>query len=100
MREEIDAFSKLKFESQFQPLSTGGCISYVEIPNMNHNLEALKQLVNYIYHNIQYSEFNTKSDHCHICGYDGEIMINDSLEWECPNCQNNDQNKMNVVRRT
>ena len=100
VREEIDAFSKLKFENQFQPISSGGCISYIEIPNMNHNLEALKQMVNYIYHNIQYAEFNTKSDCCHICGYEGEITINDQLEWECPSCNNKDQSKMNVIRRT
>lgn len=100
VRENIDAFSKLKFESQFQSISTGGCISYIEIPNMNHNLEALRQLVTYIYHNIQYAEFNTKSDCCHVCGFEGEITINDDLEWECPSCHNKDQNKMNVIRRT
>ncbi|MGN9119625.1 anaerobic ribonucleoside-triphosphate reductase [Turicibacter bilis] len=100
VREEIDAFSKLQFESQFQPISTGGCISYIEIPNMSHNLESLKQLVNYIYHNIQYAEFNTKSDCCHVCHFEGEIIINDDLTWECPNCHNKDQAKMNVIRRT
>lgn len=100
VREEIDAFSKLKFESQFQPLSTGGCISYVEIPNMNSNLQALEQMINYIYHNIQYAEFNTKSDYCMECGFDGEIIINEDLEWECPNCHNKDKDKMNVIRRT
>ncbi len=100
VREAIDAFTKLKFESQFQSISTGGCISYIEIPNMNHNLEALRQLVNYIYHNIQYAEFNTKSDCCHVCGFEGEIIINDDLEWECPVCHNKDQNRMNVIRRT
>lgn len=99
VREEIDAFSKLKFESQFQPLSSGGCISYIEIPNMNHNLEALRQMVNYIYHNIQYAEFNTKSDFCMECSYDGEIQIKDG-EWVCPQCGNKDKSKMNVVRRT
>ena len=100
VREPIDAFTKLKFESQFQPISSGGCISYIEIPNMMHNLEALKQMINYIYHNIQYAEFNTKSDCCHVCGFEGEISINDALEWECPNCHNKDQSKMNVIRRT
>ncbi len=100
VREEIDAFTKLTFESQFQPISTGGCISYIEIPNMNRNIEALRVLVNYIYDNIQYAEFNTKSDYCHVCGFNGEIKINDDLEWECPNCHNMDKNKMNVVRRT
>ena len=100
VREDIDAFSKLKFESQFQPISSGGCISYIEIPNMNHNLDALKQLINFIYHNIQYAEFNTKSDFCHECSFDGEIIINENNEWECPNCGNMDKSRMNVVRRT
>lgn len=100
VREEIDAFSKLSFESQFQPISSGGCISYIEIPPIQHNLEALKQLINFIYHNIQYAEFNTKSDCCHICHYEGEMIVNDDLEWECPNCHNRDQNQMNVIRRT
>ncbi len=100
VREKIDAFSKLSFESEFQSISSGGAISYVEIPNMRHNLEALEELVKFIYDNIQYAEFNTKSDYCHVCGYDGEIIINDKLEWECPNCGNKDKNKMNVTRRT
>ena len=100
VREEIDAFSKLSFESQFQTISSGGAISYVEIPNMQHNLEAMEELVKFIYDNIQYAEFNTKSDYCHVCGFDGEIIINDDLEWECPNCHNKDKNKMNVTRRT
>ena len=100
VREHIDAFSKLAFESQFQKISTGGCISYIEIPNMQDNLEALEQLVKFIYDNIQYAEFNTKSDYCHVCGYDGEIKINDDNQWECPNCGNRDQNKLTVVRRT
>ena len=100
VREPIDAFSKLKFESQFQPISSGGCISYIEIPNMMHNLEALRQMITYIYHNIQYAEFNTKSDCCHVCGFEGEISINDALEWECPSCHNKDQSRMNVIRRT
>ena len=100
VREDIDAFQKFIFESQFQTISSGGAISYVEIPNMRHNLEALEELVKFIYDNIQYAEFNTKSDYCHCCGYDGEIKINDDLEWECPSCGNNDQRKMNVTRRT
>ena len=100
VREEINAFDKLKFESEFQVLSTGGAISYVEIPNMQNNLEALEELVKFIYNNIQYAEFNNKSDYCHVCGFDGEIIINDDLEWECPNCHNKDKNKMNVTRRT
>lgn len=100
VREEIDAFSKLTFESEFQKHSTGGCISYIEIPNMAHNKDALKQMVAYIYENIQYAEFNTKSDYCQKCGFDEEMTINDDLEWECPCCGNKDQKTMNVVRRT
>ncbi len=100
VREKIDAFSKFHFESQFQVISSGGAISYVEIPNMRHNLEALEEIVKYIYENIQYAEFNTKSDYCHVCGFDGEIEINDNLEWECPQCHNKDHAKMNVTRRT
>ena len=100
VREHIDAFSKFSFEAQFQKISSGGCISYVEIPNMQHNLEAMREVVKFIYDNIQYAEFNTKSDYCHVCGYDGEIMINEDNEWECPNCHNKDHRKMNVTRRT
>ncbi|MBP3256157.1 MAG: anaerobic ribonucleoside-triphosphate reductase [Clostridia bacterium] len=100
VREKIDAFKKLSFESEFQNLSLGGAISYIEIPNMNKNLEALEDLVKFIYDNIQYAEFNTKSDYCHVCGFDGEIIINDNNEWECPNCGNKDHKKMNVTRRT
>ncbi len=100
VRQHIDAFSKFKFESQFQPISSGGCISYVEVPNMEHNLEAMEEVVKFIYDNIQYAEFNTKSDYCHVCGYTGEIMVNDDLDWECPNCHNKDKTKMNVARRT
>ncbi len=100
VREHIDAFSKFKFESQFQQISSGGAISYVEIPNMRHNLTALADVVQFIYDNIQYAEFNTKSDYCHVCGFDGEIIINDNNEWECPVCHNKDQRKMNVTRRT
>ena len=97
VREKIDAFSKFRFESQFQTISSGGAISYVEIPNMRHNLEALEEIVRFIYDNIQYAEFNTKSDYCHVCDYDGEIMINDDNEWECPQCGNKDHSKMNVT---
>ncbi len=100
VREPIDAFEKFAFESKFQKLSTGGCISYAEIPNMRHNLEALADVVRFIYDNIQYAEFNTKSDYCQVCGYDGEIMVNEDNEWECPVCHNKDHNRMNVVRRT
>ncbi len=100
VRENIDAFAKFNFESQFQTISSGGAISYVEIPNMRHNLEALEDVVKFIYDNIQYAEFNTKSDYCHECGFDGEIIINDDGEWECPVCHNKDHKKMNVTRRT
>ena len=100
VREKIDAFEKLKFESEFQNISTGGAISYIEIPNMAKNLDALESVVKFIYDNIQYAEFNTKSDYCHGCGFDGEIIINKDNEWECPNCGNKDHSKMTVVRRT
>ncbi len=100
VREPIDAFSKFTFESQFQNKSLGGAISYVEIPNLRNNLEAIEEVIRFIYDNIQYGEFNTKSDYCHVCGYDGEIEINDDIEWECPQCHNKDHSKMNVTRRT
>lgn len=100
VREKIDAFDKLTFESEFQKLSTGGAISYVEIPNMQNNIAALETAVKFIYDNIQYAEFNTKSDYCFECGFDGEIIINNENEWECPNCGNKDHSKMSVVRRT
>ena len=100
VREHIDAFSKFKFEAQFQPISSGGAISYIEMPNMKNNLEALEALATYMYDNILYAEFNTKSDYCHDCGFDGEMIINDKLQWECPNCGNNDRGRLNVVRRT
>lgn len=100
VREHIDAFKKFSFESQFQVISSGGAISYVEIPNMRNNLEALEEVVKFIYENIQYAEFNTKSDYCHECGFDGEIIVNSHFEWECPQCHNKDQAKMNVTRRT
>jgi len=100
VREEIDAFEKFRFESQFQTISSGGAISYVEIPNMRNNLPALAEIVKFIYDNIQYAEFNTKSDYCHVCGFDGEIVINADGEWECPACHNKDHAKMNVTRRT
>ena len=100
VREKIDAFEKLSFESEFQKISSGGAISYIEIPNMQNNIEALETAVKFIYDNIQYAEFNTKSDFCHVCGFDGEIVINKDNEWECPNCGNKDHSKMTVVRRT
>ena len=101
--EEIDAFSKLAFEAKFQALSPGGAISYVEVPNMQNNIPAVLQLMEFIYENIMYAELNTKSDYCQVCGFDGEIQIVDDdgkLVWECPNCHNRDQDKMNVARRT
>ena len=103
VREQIDAFSKLGFEAQFQRLSPGGAISYVEVPNMQDNLEAVLQVMRFIYDNIMYAELNTKSDYCQVCGYDGEIKIVEDggkLVWECPNCGNRNQDKMNVARRT
>ena len=100
VREKIDAVSKLTFESQFQKISSGGCISYVEIPNMQKNLPALETLVRFIYDNIMYAEFNTKSDYCHECGFEGEIIINADMGRECPQCHNTNQRKMNVTRRT
>ena len=102
--EDIDAFSKLAFEAQFQALSTGGAISYIEVPNMQHNLEAVLDVIKFIYDNIMYAELNTKSDYCQVCGFDGEIEIleddDGKLVWTCPNCGNQDQSKMNVARRT
>ena len=98
--EEIDAFSKLKLESEFQTLSPGGAISYVETPNLQNNLEVVLQIIKFIYDNIMYAELNTKSDYCQKCGYDGEILIDDNLEWYCPNCGNRDHNTLNVARRT
>ena len=101
--EPIDAFSKLAFESEFQALSPGGAISYVEVPNMQNNIEAVLQVMKFIYDNIMYAELNTKSDYCHVCSYDGEIQIvedDGKLVWECPHCKNRDQTKMNVARRT
>lgn len=103
VREEIDPFTKLEIESKFQELSPGGAISYIESSNMNDNIPALLEVMKFIYENIMYAEINTKSDYCQICGYDGEIQIvkeNDELVWECPNCKNRDQDKMNIARRT
>ncbi len=100
VREPIDAFSKFIFESEFQNKSLGGAISYVEVPNLINNPDAIEEVIRFIYDNIQYGEFNTKSDYCHVCGYDGEIIINEQNEWECPQCHNKDHSKMNVTRRT
>ena len=102
--EEIDAFQKLKFESDFQKLSPGGAISYVEVPNLQNNIDAVLEVMKFIYDTILYAELNTKSDYCSCCGFDGEIQIvkdeNNKLVWECPNCGNRDQSKMSVARRT
>ena len=98
--EDIDAFSKLKLESEFQRLSPGGAISYVETPNLQNNIESVLQIIKFIYDNIMYAELNTKSDYCQKCGFDGEILIDEDLEWYCPNCGNRDHNTLNVARRT
>ena len=98
--EEIDAFTKLKLESEFQRLSPGGAISYIETPNLQNNIEAVLEVIQFIYDNIMYAELNTKSDYCQKCGYTGEILIDDNLEWYCPNCGNRDHNTLNVARRT
>jgi len=99
--EEIDAFDKLSFEAQFHDISLGGCISYIEVPDMSKNLEAVKQIINFIYHNVQYAEINTKSDTCYKCGFNGEILLDkESLEWYCPSCGNKDKTEMQVMRRT
>ena len=98
--EEIDAFTKLKLESEFQALSPGGAISYIETPNLTNNLDAVMEVIKFIYDNIMYAELNTKSDYCQECGYDGEILLDDDLEWYCPNCGNRDHDKLNVARRT
>lgn len=100
VREPITVFDKFRFESEFQEISTGGCISYAEIPNMSNNVEAVLTMIKFIYDNICYAEFNTKSDYCHECGFDGEIICNDDIEWECPRCHNKDRNKLTVIRRT
>lgn len=97
--EEIDAFSKLKFESQFHSISSGGCISYVEVPNMTKNIDGVKALINYIYHNVQYAEINSRPDVCFECNYSGEMNLTNN-KWICPNCKNDDHNKMQVMRRT
>lgn len=98
--EKIDAFSKLKFESQFHNISLGGCISYIEVPDMSKNLEAVEQVINFIYHNIQYAEINTKPDICYKCGYSGEMLNDENFKWYCPNCGNRDESEMQVMRRT
>lgn len=104
VREHINAFDKLKFEAQFQTISSGGKISYVEIPNLSNNIEAIESMMKFIYDNIMYAEFNTKSDYCHECGFDGEIKIvtdeDGNPTWECPQCHNRNRDRMTVVRRT
>lgn len=103
VREKINPFQKLLIESKYQALSSGGAVSYVEAADLNNNISAVLELIRYMYENIMYAEINTKSDYCHVCGYDGEIKIideNNQLIWECPNCGNRDQSKMNVARRT
>lgn len=100
VREDIDAFSKLEFESEFQKISSGGCISYIEIPNMAKNVDGIKEVIKYIYDNVQYGEFNTKLDYCMECGYSGELLLDDDSEWYCPNCDNRNTDKMNITRRT
>lgn len=100
VEEPINAFDKLKFESQFHPISSGGAISYIETPNMSNNVEAILTLIKYMYENVQYAEFNTKLDYCMNCGYEGEILCDENLDWYCPNCGNRDKDKMNVCRRT
>ena len=100
VEEPINAFDKLKFEAQFHSISSGGAISYIEVPNMGKNLKAVMELIQYMYENVQYAEFNTKLDYCQVCGYEGEILCDDSLHWYCPNCGNRDTDRMNIVRRT
>ena len=98
--EEIDAFNKLSIESEFQKLSPGGAISYIETPNMQNNIEAVEQVIQFIYNHIMYAELNTKSDYCQECGYDGEILLDNDLNWYCPNCGNKNHETLNVARRT
>jgi len=100
VEEPINAFDKLKFESQFHSISSGGAISYIEMPNMKNNTEAILEVIKYMYENVQYAEFNTKLDYCMKCGYDGEMICDDNLNWVCPNCGNTDTDEMTIVRRT
>ena len=100
VREPISAFDKLEIEAKFQALSTGGAISYIETPDIQNNIPAVLQIIKFIYDNIMYAELNTKSDYCQVCGYDGEMQIKDDMTWRCPNCGNEDHNKLNIARRT
>lgn len=98
--EQIDVFSKFAIEAEFQAKSVNGRISYCEIPNLKNNISAILEIMEYIYNTIGYAEFNTKSDYCQVCGFDGEIVLNDQDQWECPQCHNKDKNTLNIVRRT
>ena len=98
--EKIDAFTKLKYEAQFHNISLGGCISYIEVPDMTKNTEAIEDVINFMYHNIQYAEINTKPDICYKCGYRGEMQNDEEFHWYCPNCGNRDEKEMQVMRRT
>lgn len=100
VEEPINAYDKLKFESQFHSISSGGAISYIEVPNMGKNIPAVIDLIQYMYENVQYAEFNTKLDYCQVCGFEGEVACDDDLQWYCPNCGNRDTDRMNIVRRT
>lgn len=100
VEEPINAYDKLKFESQFHSISSGGAISYIEVPNMGKNIPAVIALIQYMYENVQYAEFNTKLDYCQVCDYEGEILCGDDFQWYCPNCGNRDTDRMNIVRRT
>lgn len=100
VKEKIDAYDKLTFEAKFQKISSGGAVSYVEVPNLENNIEVIEELVDFMYETIQYAEINTKSDYCHVCGFSGEILLDENYEWYCPNCGNRDHDKMNVTRRT
>jgi ribonucleoside-triphosphate reductase len=100
VEEPINAYDKLKFESQFHSISSGGAISYIEVPNMGKNIPAVIDLIQFMYENVQYAEFNTKLDFCQVCGFEGEVLCDDDLEWYCPNCGNRDTDRMNIVRRT
>ena len=100
VREPIDAFTKLELESEYQKISSGGCISYIEVPNLQNNVDVIEEVIKYIYENVQYGEFNTKLDYCMECGYEGEVLLDENNEWYCPNCGNRDTDKMNITRRT
>lgn len=100
VKEEADAFYKLKYEAQFHNISLGGCISYIEVPNMTNNIEAVEDVIKFIYDNVQYAEINSRPDVCYECGFTGEMKVDENLEWYCPCCGNRDHKKMQVMRRT